>query len=66
MASLNLGDDDTEFRVFVLALRTIFKGEPWEAVAPHACRAWTAGEFGGGQTWADVEALVREAWQAPQ
>lgn len=33
MATLNLGDDDTEFRVFVMALRTIFKGEPWEAFA---------------------------------
>jgi len=48
---LHLGRPEDETRVSVSALRRIFYGEPWEAIEPHARRAWTAGQFAEGTPW---------------
>ena len=56
---LHLGDSEAEIRCFQSVLHSIFRGEPWEIVEPHARRDWYVGQFADGASWEEVRDRIR-------
>ena len=61
MIDLHLGDSEAELQCFQSALHSIFHGEPWVVIEPHARRAWCVGQFADGATWEDVRDRIRDS-----
>ena len=61
MIDLHLGDSEAEIQCFQSALHSIFHGEPWEVIEPHARRAWCVGQFADGAAWEEVRDRIRDS-----
>ena len=55
-------DDEVLMASFVGVLRAMFPGARWDAVEPHAERAWRGIAWRRYRDWRDVRVDLRSAW----